>query len=81
MTLYNMLVNAGLSEDIFNHESDLYICVSPASTKIIYEWLKENGYFEKSFLSTFTDQITGKKMYDIPFQYDPWWSDKGELEC
>lgn len=80
MTLYNMLISAGLAEDIDHHESDLYVYVSPKSTAVIYDWLKENGYSEKAFLSTFTDQMTGRTMYDVPFQYDPWWVDRRGCE-
>lgn len=76
MTLYQKLLSAGLAHDIAHHESDLYVVVSPQSTKIIYEWLLENNYLKEAFLSVFTDQINGKRTYDIPFQYDPWWVKK-----
>ena len=72
------LDNLSLSDnedDIFHHNSDLYVFVSELTTNVIKEWCKINGYkFDEirkdSFLlSTFNDQITGKQMYDIAFQY------------
>ena len=74
--LLEMLIEAGYPEDdIFHHNSDLYVFVSELTTNVIKEWCKINGYkFDEirkdSFLlSTFNDQITGKQMYDIAFQY------------
>lgn len=76
MTLFQKLINAGLESDISHHDSDLYVVVSSKSTNVIYEWLLENNYHKEVFLSVFTDQITGKRTYDVPFQYDPWWATK-----
>ena len=62
-------------EDIYHHDYDLYVYVTPLTTKVITEWADENGYNSNLrdgvFVQTFRDQITGRKMYDIAFQYIP----------
>ena len=75
-TLIDMLVEAGYpKEDIHHHESDLYVFVTPLTTKVLKDWCEQNGWNtglvrNKSFLfDTFTDNVTGQKMYDIAFQY------------
>lgn len=75
MTLMEKLVEAGYpKEDFYHHCSDLYIFVTPLTRRVINEWLKEQGLErEEFFLDTFKDQITGKLMYDVAFQYSPWW--------
>ena len=82
-TLMQMLIEAGYpKEDMHHHESDLYVYVTPLTTKVLEDWCKENGWKpqlvkEKSFVfNTFTDNITGRKMYDIAFQYIPFWESK-----
>ena len=74
--LMERLLEAGYPpEDIDHHYSDLYVYVTPLTTKIITEWADENGYdsnlCDGVFVQTFRDQITGRKMYDIAFQYIP----------
>ena len=85
MNLMQMLIEAGYpKEDIHHHESDLYVYVTPLTTKVLEEWCKANGWHtkmvkEKSMLfDVFTDNTTGRKMYDIAFQYTPWWE---EIKC
>lgn len=75
MTLMEKLVEAGYpKEDFYHHCSDLYIFVTPLTRRVINEWLKEQGLKrDEFFLDTFKDQITGKLMYDVAFQYSPWW--------
>ena len=75
-TLIELLIEAGYpKEQIHHHESDLYIFVTPLTTKVLKDWCEQNGWdirlIEKENLmySTFTDNITGEKMYDIAFQY------------
>lgn len=75
-TLMQMLIEAGYPQkDIHHHASDLYIYVTPLTTKVLEDWCKENGWNprlvkEKSFLfGVFRDNITGRKMYDVAFQY------------
>ena len=75
-SLMERLLEAGYPpEDIDHHYSDLYVYVTPLTTKIITEWADENGYDSNLrdgvFVQTFKDQITGRKMYDIAFQYIP----------
>nr|DAN90651.1 MAG TPA: hypothetical protein [Bacteriophage sp.] len=69
-TLMKMLIEAGYPEsEMDHHESDLYVYVTPLTTKVIEEWCKENGYRKEWHCPTFKDQITGKIMYDCAFQW------------
>ena len=75
-TLIEMLIEAWYpKEDIYPHESDLYIFVTPLTTKVLEDWCKENGWNiglvkgESLIFSKFIDVITGKQMYDVAFQY------------
>lgn len=69
-TLIERLLEAGYTESQMYHwYSDLYIFVTPVTTKIIKEWCEDNNYRMDHFVSKFTDQITGKPMYDCAFQY------------
>ena len=75
-SLMERLLEAGYPpEDIDHHYSDLYVYVTPLTTKVITEWADENGYDSNLrdgvFVQKFRDQITGKMMYDIFFQYIP----------
>lgn len=74
--LMERLLEAGYPpEDIDHHDSDLYVYATPLTTKVITEWADENGYDSSLrdgvFVQKFKDQITGKMMYDIAFQYIP----------
>lgn len=72
--LMQMLIDAGYQEsDIFHHRSDLYIYLTPLTKQVIDKWIKETGYKKHLFVSIFTDQVTGRKMYDVAFQYTPFW--------
>lgn len=74
MTLMEKLTQAGYPEaDMFHHDSDLYIYASDFTQRVINEWFKENGLKRSLFVSTFKDNITGRTMYDIAFQYTPYW--------
>lgn len=69
-TLLEMLLEAGYPEkDIFHHCSDLYVYVTPLTTKVIDEWCKSNGFRKDWHCPKFKDQITGRPMYDCAFQY------------
>ena len=75
-SLMERLLEAGYPpEDIDHHDYDLYVYVTPLTTRTITEWANENGYHnnlrEGWFVQTFRDQITERKMYDIAFQYIP----------
>lgn len=73
MKLMEKLVEAGYPrEEMYHHCSDLYVFATPLTQRVINEWFKEQGYARDLFVSTFKDQITGKTMYDVAFQYAPW---------
>ena len=72
MTLMEKLEAAGYPRDeMYHHESDLYVFLTPLTKRVIDEWFKEEGLTRSLFVSVFRDQITGKPMYDIAFQYTP----------
>lgn len=72
MTLMEKLEAAGYPrEEMYHHESDLYVYVNQLTNLVIDEWFKEEGLNRNLFVSAFRDQITGKSMYDIAFQYTP----------
>lgn len=70
MTLIEKLIEAGYPRDeMYHHYSDLYIFITPLTIRVVDEWFKEQGYNKDLFVSRFTDNVTGKPMYDIAFQY------------
>ena len=76
-TLMEALAEAGYPrEQMFNHCSDLYVFITPLTEQVIDEWFKENGWHREPFVTAFRDRITGKPMYDIAFQYTPYWEEK-----
>ena len=75
-SLMEILLEEGYPpEDIDHHCSDLYVYVTPLTTRVITEWANDNGYDgnlrDGVFVQKFRDQITGRIMYDIAFQYIP----------
>lgn len=69
-TLMELLIEAGYPEsEMDHHESDLYVYVTPITTKVINEWCKENEYRREWHCPVFTDQTTKRQMYDCAFQY------------
>ena len=74
-SLMERLLEAGYPpEDIYHHYSDLYVYVTPLTTRVLKAWMKDNNYTDNLngfLIQTFRDQITGRKMYDIAFQYIP----------
>ena len=75
-SLMERLFEAGYPpEDIDHHDYDLYVYITPLTTRIITEWANENGYVgnlrDGVFIQKFRDQITGRMMYDVAFQYIP----------
>ena len=75
-TLIEMLLEAGYPrEDIHHHASDLYIFITPTSAKVLQEWARINWKDPEAVLrdrflvDRFRDNITGRPMYDIAFQY------------
>ena len=75
-TLMQRLLDAGYPrEQMFHHLSDLYVYVTPLTTKIVNNWCKEQGFLRSWHCPIFKDQITGKPMYDCAFQYDDYWKE------
>lgn len=71
-SLMARFIEAGLGKsDMFHHESDLYVYVTPVTEKIVTEYCKENGYDPKWMCPKFTSNIDGKRMYDCVFAYEP----------
>ena len=74
-SLMEVLLEEGYPpEDIDHHDYDLYVYVTPLTTKVIKEWMKDNNYTDNLngfLIQKFRDQITGRIMYDIAFQYIP----------
>lgn len=76
-TLMEALEDAGYPrEQMYNHCSDLYVFITPITMRVVDKWFKDEGLNKSLFVNTFCDQITGKGMYDIAFQYTPYWMGK-----
>ena len=82
-SLMQMLEEAGYPrEEMFNHESDLYIFVTPLTKRVLEDWCDVNGWDKRRLIgddmmcSIFKDNITGRPMYDVAFQYIPWWKER-----
>lgn len=56
-------------EELWDNLTD--VPLTPLTKQVIDEWFKEKGLTRSLFVSTFRDQVTGKPMYDIAFQYTP----------
>ena len=83
-SLMERLLEAGYPpEDIDHRYSDLYVYVTPMTTRVLTEWADENGYDSNLrdgvFVQKFMDQITGRMMYDVAFQYIPSLDKKVEI--
>ena len=59
------MIKLGVQHD--HHESDLYVPVTPETTKLV------NAYEFKNNVKMFTCAIDKKQWYDIPFAYMPFW--------
>ena len=74
-SLMERLLEAGYpSEDIDHHDYDLYVYITPLTTRVLKSWMEDNNYTDNlygSFIQKFRDQITGRMMYDVAFQYIP----------
>lgn len=72
-TLMEALAKSGYPrEQMFDHCSDLYIFASPKTKEVIIEWFMRQGLDWTVFAKPFKDQVTGRQMYDIAFQYTPY---------
>ena len=59
------LLEAGYPRtEMYHHESDLYVYVTPVTSAVIRDWCREHGYSRTWHCPIFQDQITGKPMYD-----------------
>ena len=67
--IYDAMVEALPPEYIHHHETDLFVYITPESSKIIQQsgLIKGHGY------TVFRDQISGALSYDIAFAYSPAW--------
>ena len=76
-TLIQRLLDDGYpAEEIYHHYSDLYVYVTNKTTAVIQKWMADNGWRpDHPLLSTFKDNITGRRMYDVAFQYTPYWEE------
>jgi hypothetical protein len=70
MDIYQKMKALGC--EIGHHESDLYVPVTPETTRIVEQ------YEFKGIVTTFAEQQTGKPWYSIPFAYSPYWERKEE---
>ena len=70
MSIYEQAKELGLEMD--NHESDLYLRMTPQSTDLM------RTYAYRANVTTFISQIDKKPWYDIPFAYTPFWDKRTE---
>lgn len=76
-TLMQRLLDAGYPrEEMFNHESDLYVYVNETSRPVVDAYYREHGWSRTFHAPIFKDQITGKPMYDCAFQYSDWYKER-----
>lgn len=68
-TLYRDLIDAGCDTD--HHESDLYVVVTPESTAILTRYKGQ-----QDLPTTFVSNTDGRRNYEIPFGYEPFWAAK-----
>lgn len=66
MSLYTDLIEAGI--EVSNWQSDLYFIVTEETREIL-----SRHPLQKSNATTFKNQVTGRRCYDVPFAYDPFW--------
>ena len=74
-TIYERAKAAGLEID--SHESDLYLKDTLKAREIVREWESESKR-RVSFITYFHSEIDNAQWMDIPFAFDPFWSEKGE---
>jgi hypothetical protein len=69
MSIYQQLKDAGVKLD--HYESDLYAEITSVSIGIIQQ------YEFKGNVDRFRSDTDGKCYYDIPFAYDPYYTEHG----
>ncbi len=67
MSIYTEMKAAGVEID--NHCSDMYVPDNATTREIV------KGYEYKCNVIRFISDIDGTPWLNIPFAYDPWWSD------
>lgn len=74
-SLMQRLIDAGYpKEDMDHHNSDLYVYVTPLTTKIISEWCNENKYtMDWHCPDEHPDGILGKPCPVCGYQYGHAW--------
>lgn len=78
-TLMQELLDAGYPrEKMYNHESDLYVYVTPLTTRIVQAFYERKGWSSARSAPIFRSEVDGKLMYDCAFAYDDWWREKCE---
>lgn len=74
-SLFSRLKDTGCQIDSW--QSDLYVPVAPETQAAIEAFEAEGGISNKT---TFVSQIDGKRWYDLPFAYQPYWDEKAGSE-
>ena len=69
--IYAAIIAAGIPID--HHYSDLYVLATPEARAII----KASGWYG---VTSFISQIDGRRWYDVPFAYAPFWEPAKERE-
>lgn len=69
-SIYNIAVKNMESNEISNHESDLYLKVTQVSEKLIAE------YEFKGSVRKFFSKVDKSYWFDIPFAFNPFWNKK-----
>ena len=78
-SLYKALIEAGYpEEEMFHWQSDLYVFVTPLTTRIVEDWCKENGFDRTWHCPIFKDNVAGRAMYDCAFCYEPFFSERNK---
>ncbi len=67
-SFYQTLKDLGVPLD--HHESDLYVLDTPVSRIVIRQFGRES--------TAFTSKIDGKRWFDVPFAYEPFWTKKSK---
>ena len=76
-TLMQELLDAGYpKDDMFSYESDLYIYVTPLTSRIVEDYYRSRDMNRKHHAPIFTSEVDGRQMYDCYFQYDDYWKEK-----
>ena len=70
-SLYEEMVEAGVEID--SHYSDLYVPVNDITSALVTRHYGGNHYAAQTFINN----IDGKRWYNIPFAYAPYWAARG----